>query len=149
MALTAGKFGAVFRVTESNCAGIFNCEGMIRRGGGVAFFAISGYAESRLAVMTRAARFSQLHLRHRIADTAGPAYKNSTVAFIAFKHLEVVAMTESGVKSLETDIHDVFMAFLTIAFNGKSCFSVVTGSAGLPGFHVKHGVAHPIRSGNK
>ena len=111
--------------------------------------AIPAYAECRLAVMARAARFTLLHLRHRITDTAASAYKNGTVAFIAFKHLEMVAMAEAGVESLEPDVHDVFMAFLAITFNGKSGFSVVAGAAGLAGFHVKHRVSHPIRSGNE
>lgn len=147
MALAAGEIGAMFRVTECNCAGILNREDSIRGGGWVTFFAITRYAEGRLAVMTRAARFPLLHLRHRIADTAASAYKYGTVAFIAFKHLEVVAMAESCVESLETDVHDVFMAFLAFAGDGKSGFSVVAGTAGFTGFHVKHRMPHPIRSG--
>ncbi len=119
MALTAGIFGTVFSVTERDRSGILDREDTIGRDGGMAFFTISGYAESRIAVMTRAARFPLLHLRHRIADTSGPSNKNGTVTFIAFKHLEVVVMAESCVESLETNFHDVFMAFLTIALNGK------------------------------
>ena len=128
MTMTAGKIVAMFRVTERNRSGVLDCEETIRRSRRVAFFAIFGDTESSFAVMTRSTRFSLLHLRHRITDTADPADKKCTVTFIAFKHLEMVAMAESGVKSLETDLLDVFMAFLAIAFGGKSRFSVVTGS---------------------
>ena len=149
MALAAGKTGTMFRVAECDRTGILYREDPVRGGRRVTFFAIPCNAECRLAVMTRTARFSLLHLRHRIADTAATTYKNGTVAFIAFKHFEVVAMAESCVESFETDVHDVFMAFLAVAFNGKSGFSVVAGAAGLAGFHVEHRVPHPIRSGNE
>ena len=116
MALTAGKIVAMFRVTERYYTGVLDCEETVRRGRCVTFFAISGYTKSGFAVMTCSARFTLLHLRHRITDTAGPPYKYGAVTFIAFKHLEMIAMAESGVKSLEPHVHDVFMAFLAIAF---------------------------------
>ena len=119
----------MFSVTERDRSCVLDCEKTIRRCRSVTFFAISGHTKSRLAVVTCSARFSLFHLQHRITDTAGPTYKYGAVTFIAFKHLEMVAMTESGVKSLEPYVHDLFMAFLAIAFGGKSRFPVVTGSA--------------------
>ncbi len=92
------------------------------------FFAISGYPESGLVVMTCTTRFTLFHLRHRIADTADPSDKDSAVAFFAFKHFEMVAVAEPGVKCLKTHIHDIFMAFLTIALGRKCSFTVVTSA---------------------
>ena len=149
MTLAAGKTGTMLRVAECNRTGILDRKDPIRGGGRVAFFTVSGDAECRLAVMTRAARFPLLHVRHRVTDTAASAYKNGTMAFVAFEHLEVVAMAEPCVESLEADVHDVFMTFLAITFYGKCTFPVVAGAAGLAGFHVKHRVPHPVRAGHK
>lgn len=149
MALTAGQLVAMFYVTERNRAGILDGENRVGRGGWVTFFTVSTDTESRLAVVTGAARFSTLHLLHRITDTADPSDKNCTVTFIAFEHLEMIDMAESGVKRLESYVYDVLMTFLAIALNGKCGISVVAGSARLSRFHIEHGVAHPVRPGNK
>lgn len=86
MTLIAGVNVAMYRMTERNCSGILDCEDSIARGGRVTFFAFSGNTESGFAVMASSARFSLLHLRHRITDTAVPADENGAVTFIAFEH---------------------------------------------------------------
>lgn len=129
MALTTGKNITMNLMTERNCSGILDGKDAIGRSGWMTFFAISGYRESRIAVMTCSARLSLFHLRHRIADASDSPDKNSAVALITFIHLEMVAMAELCIKGLKTNVLDVFMTFLTISFNGKGRFSVVAGSA--------------------
>lgn len=116
MTLAAGKVVAMPRVTERNRSGILDRKDTIRGCRGMTFFAVAGYTESSFAVMASATRLTLLHLQHRIADTAGSANKNRAVTFIALEHLEMVAVTKPGIKCFETDIHDVFMALLAIAF---------------------------------
>lgn len=147
--MIAGINVAMYYMTERNYSGILDCEDSITGGGRMTFFALSGYTECCFAVMACSARFSLLHLRHCITDTAASADKNGAVTFVTFKHFKVVVVTESGVKGLEPYVHDVFMAFLAIAFGGKSRVPVVTGSARFPRFHIKHGMAHPVRPWNK
>lgn len=58
-------------------------------------------------------------------------------------------MAETGVKSLEGDVFYILVAFLTIVFDGKSGFTIMTGTARLSFFHIQHRMSDPVGAGNK
>lgn len=71
------------------------------------------------------------------------------MTFVTFKHFQVFIVTETGIKRLESNILDIFMTFVTVTFGGKSRFPVVARTTGLARLHVKHGMADPVRPGDK
>lgn len=103
-------------MTECHGTGIFNRKHPGRRSGSMTFFAVTGHGKSRFAVVTRSARLPLLHLLHRVTNTPGTADKNGAVAFVAFEHFQMVIVAEPGIKGLELNIRDIFVAFLAIAF---------------------------------
>lgn len=75
--------------------------------------------------MTGAAGTALFHLSHVVAYTTSPADKNSTVTVATLKEGCVWTMAETCIECLEIDVLDVRMAFLTVAFHGKSGFPVM------------------------
>lgn len=116
MTHAAGKIVTMLFMTECHGTGIFYCKHPGRRSGPMTFFAVTGCGKSRFTIVTRSARLPLLHLLHRVTNTPGTADKNGTVAFIAFEHFQMVIMAEPGIKGLELNIRNIFVAFLTIAF---------------------------------
>lgn len=103
-------------MTERHNTGILNCKDPDSRSRQMAFFTVSGYGKSRFTLVAHTTRLSLLHLLHRIADASTAANKNRTVAFIALEHFQMFAVAKPGVKGLETDILNIFVAFLAITF---------------------------------
>lgn len=58
-------------------------------------------------------------------------------------------MAETGIKSFKRNIVDAFVAFLAVAFNGKSGGSIMAGATGKALFHLFHGAGSTVGPGNK
>lgn len=68
------------------------------------------------------------------------------MAVVAFKHLQMVDVAKTGIKCLEKNILHILVTLLAIPFDRESAFSIMTGSARRPLFHVQHGVTDPVRT---
>lgn len=71
------------------------------------------------------------------------------MAFFTLEKTEVRSMAETGIKRLKRNILHILMTFLTVAFDGKGIFTIVTCATGFPFFHIKHRLTYPVWSGYK
>lgn len=87
--------------------------------------------------MTAAAGFALLHLDHTETLVAGARQVQAGMAILAAVGGNVGRMAENGAAGAELDIF-YRMTLLTIRFDAKGCFTIMTGTAGIPFFHVSH-----------
>lgn len=87
--------------------------------------------------MTAAAGFTLLHLGHTETLVAGTRQVKAGMTILAAVGGDMGRMAENSAAGPKLDIF-YRMTLLTIRFDAKGCFAVMTSSAGSALFHVSH-----------